>query len=565
MAVDIAFDRYYKYEELTALLGEYAKAYPDFAALDTIGKSYEGRDVWVMTLTNAATGIASEKPAMYVDANIHAGEVTGSVAALYLIDYLLTNYKSDATVKRLLDTYTFYVLPRINPDGAELYLTTPTLLRSSVRPFPDYRKSEDPPGLHIEDMDGDGKILLMRLQDDLRGTWKTDREDSRLMVERQPLDHEGPFYHVYSEGAVRDENGDLAGEVKLPLTQVPTKYGLDMNRNFPSGFTPLIPGSGVYPLSEPETRNQADFVDKHPNIAGVLLYHTTGGIIFMPHKRMLEKDFDKRDLFLYEAIGQMGYEATGYPVVNSVREQFSGVFDEWCLDHKGLLAFTPELWNAESRATGKERDDVGRKLSQKEKRDLELKLLVWNDLELGGKGFITWREYEHPQLGKVEIGGWDTKECRQNPPASFLRGECHKMTLFAIAYAAALPNACIDEVKVKELAPNLFSIEALVSNRGYLPTNITEHAVKQQAVRPDRVKLKPGQGVKVINGTSQVEIGFLEGYALAQDVWGRYKSPARQMARVNWTVEVAEESKANVTVCLLSERGGTKELKVELA
>ncbi len=564
MAVDIAFDRYYKYDELTSLLQHYAGAYPDFTSLGSIGKSFEGRDVWVMTVTNSATGEHSDKPALYVDANIHAGEVTGSVAALYLIDHLLKGYPTDPLIKRLLDYYTFYVLPRINPDGAELYLTTPTLLRSSVRPFPDYRKSEDPPGLHIEDVDGDGKILLMRVRDDLRGTWKLDREDPRLMVERQPLDQQGPFFHVYSEGLVRNESGELEEEVKLPLAQVPTRYGLDMNRNFPSGFTPLIPGAGVYPLSEPETRNQADFVDKHSNIAGVLLYHTTGGIIFMPHKRMLEKNFDKRDLFLYEAIGQLGYEATGYPVVNSFREDFSGVFDEWCLDHKGLLAFTPELWNAESRATGKERDDVGRKLSQKEKRDIEFKLLAWNDLELGGKGFINWREFDHPQLGKVDIGGWDTKECRQNPPVSFLRGECHKMTLFALSYAAALPLACIDEIEVKRLADDLFAVDALVSNRGYLPTNITQHAVKQQAVRPDRVKLELGSGMSIVNGTSQREIGYLEGYALTQDVWGRYKAPGNQMARVSWTVRVPAGSAAQLTVRLLSERGGNSSKTVDL-
>lgn len=565
MGVDIGFDRYYKYAELTDVLGRYAQEYPGFVSLDSIGKSYEGRDIWVMKITNSATGRHEDKPAMYVDANIHAGEVTGSMAALYLIDYLLSNYPSDRLVKRLLDAYTFYVLPRINPDGAELYLTTPTLLRSSVRPFPDYRKSEDPPGLHAEDINGDGKILLMRLRDDLRGTWKPDPEDKRLMIERQPLDREGPFFHVYSEGSVRDENGNLAQDFRMPLDVVATKYGLDMNRNFPSGFTPLIPGAGVYPLSEPETRHQAEFVDRHRNIAGVLLYHTTGGIIFMPHKRMLEKNFDKRDLFLYEAIGQLGYEATGHPVVNSVREEFSGVFDEWCLDHKGLLAFTPELWNAESRATGKERDDVGRKLTQKEKRDIEFKLLAWNDLELGGRGFTNWEPFVHPQLGEVEIGGWDTKECRQNPPVSFLRGECHKMTLFALSYAAALPEACIEEVQVTNLGEDVYSVEVLVSNRGYLPTNITQHAVRQQAVRPDRVKLELGEGMSLVNSTAQQEIGFLEGYALTHDVWGRYKSPANQMARVCWTVRVPQGAPQSLTVWLLSERGGNTSTTVGLA
>jgi murein tripeptide amidase MpaA len=60
-----------------------------------------------------------------VDGNTHAGEVTGSMAALYLIEHLLENYGSDDLVTRLLDEQAFYVLPRLSPDGAERYLTTP--------------------------------------------------------------------------------------------------------------------------------------------------------------------------------------------------------------------------------------------------------------------------------------------------------------------------------------------------------------------------------------------------------------------------------------------------------
>ncbi|HSL94135.1 MAG TPA: carboxypeptidase, partial [Bacillota bacterium] len=73
-----------------------------------------------------------------------------------------------------------------------------------------------------------------------------------------------------------------------------------------------------------------------------------------------------------------------------------------------------------------------------------------------------------------------------------------------------------------------------------------------------------GEGMSIVNGTAQREIGFLEGYALAQDVWGRYKSPANQMARVSWTVRVPEGSPRQLTVRLLSERGGTSSTTVAL-
>ena len=79
----IQFDRFYRYDDLTAILRGYVAAYPNFAALDSIGQSHEGREIWCLTLTNGATGAHDTKPAQYIDGNMHAGEVTGSAAALY--------------------------------------------------------------------------------------------------------------------------------------------------------------------------------------------------------------------------------------------------------------------------------------------------------------------------------------------------------------------------------------------------------------------------------------------------------------------------------------------------
>ena len=55
------FDTFYKHDELTRLLFDYAEAYPTLAAIRSIGKSYEGRDIWVATVTNAATGAAERQ------------------------------------------------------------------------------------------------------------------------------------------------------------------------------------------------------------------------------------------------------------------------------------------------------------------------------------------------------------------------------------------------------------------------------------------------------------------------------------------------------------------------
>ena len=407
--VAVEFNQYYTYDELTGILQQYVQHYPDFCSLESIGKSHEGRDVWAVTLTNRATGAAADKPAMYVDGNIHAGEVTGSMACLYLIDHLLRNYDSDPRLKKILDTRTFYILPRVNPDGAELYLTTPTQLRSSVRPYPDWRQDEDPPGLYPEDINADGLILQMRIRDDAHGSWKVDPVDDRLLLPRSPWDLPGPFYHVVTEGVLRDEDGNLQQDELWPFHVARTKYGLDLNRNFPAGYNPRTPGAGPFPLSEPETRNLVEFISRHKNIGGVLLYHTYGGVLYRPHSTMPDKEFPGNDAAMYEIVGQLGTDVTGYPVVCCYGDIWSGVFDDWCYEQLGLFAFTPELWDMVGRAAPELKGKSSRRMSLTERRQLDLALLQWNDRELAGKGFVRWHEVEHPQLGTVEIGGWRVK------------------------------------------------------------------------------------------------------------------------------------------------------------
>ena len=93
----------------------------------------KGRAQFVMTVTNQDTGAPLSKPGWYLDGNIHAGEVTSSMAALHLIDTLLTGYESDEMLRRIVDRYAVYVIPRVSPDGAEVYLHSPAHLRSVDR------------------------------------------------------------------------------------------------------------------------------------------------------------------------------------------------------------------------------------------------------------------------------------------------------------------------------------------------------------------------------------------------------------------------------------------------
>ena len=92
MKTTFKYDHYYNYEELKANLEYFAEKYPDLVTLEVNVVTAEGRNQYGVTVTNKKTGDALSKPGWHVDGNTHAGEITGSMAAMHMLDYLITNY-----------------------------------------------------------------------------------------------------------------------------------------------------------------------------------------------------------------------------------------------------------------------------------------------------------------------------------------------------------------------------------------------------------------------------------------------------------------------------------------
>ncbi len=299
-----------------------------------------------------SNGDPKSKPAYYIDGNTHAGEVTGSIAAMHTIDYLLTNYGKEKLATDILDRFTIYVIPRISPDGVEVYLNTPYTLRSVDRA---YLTQNQDKGVYQEDIDNNGVIAMMRFVSD-DGVWVKDEDNPVGMKKRSPDDMDGIFYHVYPEGLIE---GDID-----PLYPAKPLWGLDFNRNYPFGWFSenRQPGAGKYPLSNPETKAVVDFVLEHNNIGAVATHHTSGGIILYPPGTSPSKNASKKDMTFFKEIGAMASEEMGYGCINifdsffeDQNEYSSGSFDDWCYQTRGILAYTVELWDLESRAGCKPR------------------------------------------------------------------------------------------------------------------------------------------------------------------------------------------------------------------
>ncbi|MEM6429885.1 MAG: M14 family metallopeptidase, partial [Deinococcota bacterium] len=268
---NVDYDRYYRYDDLTEVLNAFVREFPDLVKLESIGISYEGREVWLITLSNSKLASPDDKPALWLDGNIHATEVSPSAACIYFIDFMLTNYGSREDVTRALDSRTFYICPRVNPDGAEWALADkPKIIRSSTRPYPFDEAPLD--GLSQEDIDGDGRMLMMRIQDP-NGPWKASEQEPRLLVQREPTEVGGTYYRLLPEGRLENYDG-------VTLKMQPKKEGLDLNRNFPANWRQENEqfGAGPFPTSEPEVRNLVDFIARHKNITGGLTFHTMSGV-----------------------------------------------------------------------------------------------------------------------------------------------------------------------------------------------------------------------------------------------------------------------------------------------
>ncbi|HQX61931.1 MAG TPA: M14 family metallopeptidase [Thermomicrobiales bacterium] len=554
----IDVSRFHTFDEMTGLLKGLVATYPTLATIESIGQSHEGRDIWLLTITNQQTGAAGDKPAMYIDANIHAGEVTGCNVALYTIEMLLAGYGNDADITELLDTRTFYIAPRVQPDGAELYLTTPYTLRSSVREWP----GGDPDdGLTAEDIDGNGLILQMRVRDP-KGEWRVSDHDARLMVKRRPDELTGEFYRLYTEGV-------LNNHVRGPVTLARPKWGLDQNRNWPANWSPVQRGGGPHPLSEPETRAVATFVESHRNIVMIQNYHTTGGVILRAPCAVDDKTLPPRDVDTYKKIGDIGEGITGYPcasvfdafqeVDDSGRRSQSGGFIEWTYYHLGVFSFATELWDLQSRA-GIERpaNDAMRSMREQTEDD-GLKLLRFNDEHLGGRCFVPWKAHEHPQLGAIEIGGWKTKEIRQNAPAEFLPDECERNAAFTVRQAAMTPIIAIGDVAVEKIADDAFVVRAMVANEGYLPTYGAEMARRIEAAKPVEVAIS---GAEPIIGKAKQSIGHLQGRSAARGMMFSFGGAKVDNERLlEWLVR----GNGEVTITATSEKGGVARKTVALA
>ena len=491
--------------QLTSLAGEN----PSLVRVDSIAQSMGKRKVWLVELGKGTKQDRQTRPAMLVVAGIEGNDLIGSTAAFTWIENLLEQYENDAEIAKLLQTTTIYIVPRLNPDAAEHFFADLKIETSSnhnpVDDDHDGLFDEDGP----EDLNGDGLITWMRIEDP-EGEYILDPKDDRLLLKADHLKSEVGAWRFLREGIDNDRderwNEDGPG-------------GVNFNRNFPYGYEFFAEDAGIHQVSEAETRVLAEFVIEHPNIGIVVTYGSADNLLKTPEgaeppgRRELMTKIHEDDAGYYRVMGELYREVLG------LEEELKGAsvpgaFSDWMYFHRGRLSLAAKPWSpavavelskandkeeeSEDQAEGKEQQDSGSKREKSDKRadkdkdkrnEQERKELKWFD-EHSPQAFIEWRPIDHPDFPgrRAEVGGY-RPFALTNPPAEMVGGIAAKHADFLTKAAQKLPRISVRKVECKHLGRSVYEIEIQVENTGFLPT-VLEHGRTTREIHQTRLVME---------------------------------------------------------------------------
>ena len=347
---------------------------------------------------------------------------------------------------------------------------------------------------------------------DPKGEWIVDPQYPRLMRKADPARGEAGRYRLLLEGTDDDDDGQVNED---------PPGGIDDDRNWPHLFESGTIGVGIYQLSEPETRALAQFVVDHANIALAIVYGRHDNIVKVPKDKGRGPDgrsyrqLHPDDIAIYEHISELFRERTG--LKHSPGSRPEGALYAWLYAQRGIPTFAVCPWypvdanNARppqnkppaasqpqtgpAKKTQQARASRAKKIKRAERsRDPLLRRveatkegIAWlSYAEARGEGFIDWHAFDHPTLGRVEIGGF-APYFLTTPPAGELPKLAEAQYRFVEALGDLLAAPRFAEPKVTHAGGNVWQVEVRLTNDGYLPT----HLAISRHIRNPQIVIRP--------------------------------------------------------------------------
>lgn len=534
--------QYQSNPELARKLKGLAAAHSKIVHVLSVAQSRADHDVWVVELGAGDKDKRRQRPAMLVVAGIEGNDLAGTFSAVKWAETLASQYASDDKTRKLLDTKTIYLFPRVNADAADAAFAKPQTERTaSTLPVDDDHDGfldEDGP----DDLNGDGLITWMRVEDP-EGEYILDPGDGRLMLKADRARGEAGKWRYLPEG--RDNDGDEAWN-EDPLG------GVNFNRNFPHGYKFFASNAGVNQVSETETRALADFIVAHPSIAIVFTFGGADNLTQPPKaeaagaNKRPQTDLQPDDLPYYRELGKAWRDALGLKKGLSGNSEL-GTFSGWMYFHRGRFSLAARPWSPglqleldkgkkgepekkdEKKDSDKPKDDKKPDTRNEEERAV----LKWFD-ENAKSAFVPWKKIEHPDFpGKtVEVGGY-APFAKSNPPDQVLEALAQKHGEFLTVLAGKFPEVRLRHSKIKSLGESIYDITVQIENTGYLPTSLAQGNVTRE-VHPTRVEIKVDDQA-VLSGNKRTTLSAIEGSGGMKEVRWVIHAPARQKVQVTVT------------------------------
>ena len=234
------------------------------------------------------------------------------------------------------------------------------------------------------------------------------------------------------------------------------------------------------------------------NITSYVGYHTFSGVHLRPWSGHSDDDFPVPDLRAFKLMGEEATRLTGYPSIS--------IFHDFKYHpktgHQGRrrrldlrpprasYAWVTEFWSPQRRAGITDYHFI--EWMREHSPEDELAILKVAD-ELG-EGYVDWYPFDHPQLGPVELGGWDRVYFWFNPPLSQLEAEVKPHADFVVYLALVSPLIEIRSFEAEPVADGAHRLRLVLENAGWLPTNVTEKALERRAVPADRGRPRASRG-----------------------------------------------------------------------
>ena len=564
---------YLDFDDLTGELRSIVDS-SDLATMRSLGTSHEGREIWLVEIADASGPPLAQRPGVLVVGNLSGDHLVGSSLALETVRYLVGSGSSEAE----LSEHVIYVVPRLNPDGAEAMFNGPRdgnrLNALEFDADNDDRMNEDA----ADDLNGDGVITVMRVPDPL-GAYMIDPDEPRLMKEADAAQGETGTHALYWEGIDNDGDGFINED---------GSGGVDLDRHFQHEYPYWERDAGYNMVGQPEARALMDFVIGTRNIAAVVAFGHSDNLVTPPNSsgRLTDatelelngfadassdeifsqglfgtpfqrgglqlrgaqpgRDNDPSsgqrpattvndsDIEYFETVSEVYKDITGIEEV-VINKAAAGAFFQYAYYHFGVPSFSTQGW---ALPRGDEDEDEGSGSGDAR---------VLSGFDAAGEDvFVSWSTYQHPDLGEVEIGGFRPYVVTNPAPSTLPElGAAHGE--FIAHLSTLLPRVRIASTEVEAHGGGVFTVTAHVQNTGYFPSAL-QHGVRSRSVDPVSVQIQV-EAEDILTGAAKTHmIQKLNGSGTTQTV--------------SWVIQGRDGTSVEIRV--RAEKGGSDTATVTL-